>query len=212
MSITNIVAQIRQVLTSRTFILIFASLLVISFSIAYVASESRPQERFLSISTLGYDMTTKNYYPSDTSTIKVGDTVRWNINVYNRMGDVEYLSVRVKLLNATQAGPDPLLHVPSPENQILEMKYVLMNNSTWVIPLDWSVLKVDREEDYVTIQSLRVNDTVIDDLNVSSVDGNNFRMIIELWRYDKETKHFTFEWSSGLDEKSVWNQIWFNVR
>ena len=106
MSLAKLMSQSSHVLASRAFLLFFASLLMISISIAYVASEPRPQERFLSISTLGSNMILKDYYPTGSSTIDVDDNVNWYLNVYNRMGEVEYLSVRIKLLNATQATPE----------------------------------------------------------------------------------------------------------
>jgi len=212
MTLAELISQVRQVLASRAFLAIFASLLAISLSLAYVASELRPQERFLSISTLGSNMMTENYYPGDSSTINVGDNVKWYLNVYNRMGSAEYISLRVKLLNSTQTIPDDTLHVPSPENQIIEMKYMLMNNSTWVIPLTWTVTEVEEQQDYIVIKSLELNGIHVDQLNVRSLNGRDFRIIVELWRYDLETGNFAFAWSSGLEERSAWNQIWFNVK
>ena len=212
MSFSKLISKILQVLGSRAFLLLLASLLVISFTIAYVASDPRPQERFLSISTLGSDMVSSNYYSRGNSTIYVHQHVNWNLDVYNRMGTTEYLSVRVKLLNSTQIMPDDDLHIPSPEKELIEMRYMLPNNATWVVPLDWVIRQIVHESEYVVIKSLDINGIEIDDLNIRSVHGKNFRMIIELWRYDKEIEDFGFAWSSGLDNRSAWNQIWFNLK
>ncbi|MFQ5940562.1 MAG: hypothetical protein ACE5KA_02540 [Nitrososphaerales archaeon] len=214
MSSANFSLKPRKVIASRIFLLLFASLLAISWSIGYVVSEARPQERFLSISTLGSDMTTDNYYPAGNSAINVGDTVTWHVNVYNHMGSPEYLSVRIKLLNSTEAIPDDTSKNPDPDpdSNIIEMKHMLMDNSTWVFPLSWKIKDVYKEQDYVVIKSLSVNGIDVDGLNVKSAGSKDFRMIIELWRYDPEVKNFAFTWSSGLDERSAWNQIWFNVR
>jgi len=212
MSFVKLISQARQVLASRAFLLVFVSLLVISLSIAYVASESRPQERFLSISTLGSNMMAESYYPKGNASINVGDNVNWYLNVYNRMGSVEYVSVRVKLLNSTQTAPDDISHTPSPEKSLFEVRHMLMNNSTWVIPFSWEITQIDKEQDYLVIKSLNANGTDLDDLNVRSLNGEDFRIIIELWRYDTQSGDFAFEWSSGLDKRSAWNQLWFNVK
>jgi uncharacterized membrane protein len=206
----RLISSVRQVLASRTFLLLFSSLLIIYLSIAYVASEPRPQERFLSISTLGSNMMAGHYYPSNSSLIDTGFDVSWYLNVYNRMGNPEYLSIRVKLINSTQTAPDDNLHLPSPENHIIELRHMLANDSTWVTPLSWTITEIDKKQDYVVIKGLKINDLEFDDLHIASSDGD-FRLIFELWRYDTETNDFSFTWSSGLDERSTWNQIWFSV-
>jgi uncharacterized membrane protein len=212
MNIQKLTSKAIQVVGSRAFLLLFASLLAISFSVVYVASEPRPQERFLSISTLDSNMKSDNYYPRSDSTLNAHDHVNWYLGVYNKMGTAEYLSVRVKLLNSTQAIPDDTLNLPSPENHIIELKHVLMNNSTWVIPLKWFITETDREQGYVVIKGLNINGIAVDDLNVKSLDGEDFRMLIELWRYDADSDSFVFAWTSGIDKRSAWNQIWFNTK
>ena len=211
MSLAKLMSQSSHVLASRAFLLFFASLLMISISIAYVASEPRPQERFLSISTLGSNMILKDYYPTGSSTIDVGDNVNWYLNVYNRMGEVEYLSVRIKLLNATQATPESDTSYQSTEGYILELKQIVQNNSTWVVPLTWSIKDVDKKQDHIAIKNLEINGMVVDDLNIKST-GGDFRMIIELWRYDANTGDFAFDWDSKTDKRNTWNQVWFNIK
>ena len=208
---SNLVSETKKVLTSKVFLGLFVSLLVISLSVVYVASEPRPRERFLSISTLGSNMMAEDYYPNGKSIIDRGDRVTWYLNVYNRMGDVEYVSVRIKLLNSTDVTPNDSSHIPSPMNTISETKKTLTNNSTWTIPLHWTITEVDKVQDHNVIKSLEINGVDIDDINVRDSSGT-FRMIVELWRYDTEKGTFSFAWSSGLDNRSAWNQIWFSVK
>lgn len=209
--ISVLILTIKGVLTSKVFLAIFVSLLIISLSVTYVASESRARQSFLGINTLGSNMAMENYYPGETSMVNVGDNISWYVNVYNRMGEPEYLSVRVKLLNSTHENPDAVRNIPSPEDHIFETKQLLMNNSTWTIPLSWTLTEIEKQENYAVIRSLTMNGMDVNDLNVRSADGNNFRMVIELWRYDRELGDFSFAWSSDADKSSVWNQIWFNV-
>ena len=211
MSFASLISETKKILTSRAFLGLFMSLLVISSSVVYVASEPRPRERFLSISTLGPNMMAEDYYPKNSSAIDVGETINWYLNVKNDMGNVEYVSVRVKLLNSTETIPDDSAHLPSPTNAIIEMEQVLSDDSVWVIPLTWTITEIDKKQGYTMVKSLEINNVLANDLNVASTDGN-FRMIIELWRYDTETGNFSFAWSSGLAQRSAWNQIWFSVK
>jgi hypothetical protein len=89
---------------------------------------------------------------------------------------------------------------------------MVMNDSTWTTPFRWSVIDTEEQRDYVVIRSLEVNGIKIDNLDVRSLGGQDFRMVIELWRYDPETGSFAFAWNTGLEEKSAWNQIWFDLR
>ncbi|MGH9923653.1 MAG: hypothetical protein ACRD38_12970, partial [Nitrososphaerales archaeon] len=76
-----ILLALKNIVASRAFLAIFVSLFAISMSITYVASEPRPEMHFFSISTLGKDMMTENYYPRSNATIHVGDNLNWHIGV-----------------------------------------------------------------------------------------------------------------------------------
>ncbi|MEM2090528.1 MAG: hypothetical protein QXY85_06615 [Candidatus Nitrosocaldus sp.] len=204
-------------LRSRQFLLILAVLIAVSMSIAYVASVPRDYERFMSLSTLGRGMMASDYYPSNTPDIGLGDEVLWHIQVYNRMGEAEYIAIRVKLLNADMPIPDDNMHTPSPVEHLYEMRQVVAHDSTITIPLRWSIASVAREsgEDgsiYVAVKELLINGERVS-TDVKSKDGKNFRLIMELWRYNPDSKEFEFSWLDSMKERrSVWNQIWFNVK
>ncbi|MEM4277696.1 MAG: hypothetical protein QW776_00555 [Candidatus Nitrosocaldus sp.] len=204
-------------LRSRHFLIILAVLIAVSMSIAYVASVPREYERFMSLSTLGRGMMVSDYYPSNSPDIAIGDEVLWHIQVYNRMGSAEYIAIRVKLLNADMPIPDDNMHTPSPVEHVYEVRQVVANDSTITIPLRWSIATVAREsgEDgsmYVAVKELLINGEKVS-TDVKSKDGKDFRLIMELWRYNPESKEFEFSWLDSMNERrSVWNQIWFNVR
>ncbi|MEM1951637.1 MAG: hypothetical protein QXI43_06340, partial [Candidatus Nitrosocaldus sp.] len=178
-------------LRSRQFLLILAVLIAVSMSIAYVASVPRDYERFMSLSTLGRGMMASDYYPSNTPDIGLGDEVLWHIQVYNRMGEAEYIAIRVKLLNADMPIPDDNMHTPSPVEHLYEMRQVVAHDSTITIPLRWSIASVAREsgEDgsiYVAVKELLINGEKVS-TDVKSKDGKNFRLIMELWRYNPDS-------------------------
>jgi len=53
----------------------------------------------------------------------------------------------------------------------------------------------------------------VEGLNVTSLQGKDFRMVIELWKYDMEDKTFIFQGIPENDNNGgAWNQIWFNLK
>ncbi len=146
-----------------------------------------------------------------TAMIDVGDRMQWHVNVFNKTGKTQLVSLKIKLMNATQTAPDDMSHLPSPEPSIFEVRNLLMKDQTWVWPLSWSLSEVEKHSGYITIKGLEINQANLKGLNAMSQDGN-FRILIELWYYDTDKQEFVYTWSSGVDERSVWNQVWFKVK
>ena len=216
MNTTNILQEARSIIYSKTFLMVFCSLLAVLLSIGYVASEAWPQERFLSISTLGSNETAENYYPDGESTIAVGDTMKWYMNVYNHMGQTEYLSIRMKLINSSQPTPDESSYLQDQQLPIFRLDRVVEDKSRWIEPLTWSIAGMNQDIDQISIKSLSVNGVNVDNLNTTTVRGKEFRIILELWRYDTETQNFVFSQPPSVKQSDTkqmnnWNQIWFRL-
>jgi hypothetical protein len=141
--------------------------------------------------------------------------VSWHIYVYNHAESAEYVSVRIKLLNSTDVTPDENYYSSEVRSQDLyEFRQLLARNSTWSIPLNWTISNVSTDPDrgYVTINGLDINDHHVEGLNVTSLQDKDFRMIIELWKYDMEDRAFVFQGFPENDNNGgAWNQIWFNI-
>lgn len=198
----------RRMLTSSLFLLVFGSCFSIMLAMAYASIGPTPQERFITLSTTGSDMTTRSLYPSSSSRVGQDETLNWNVHTFNHMGETEYIAIRVKLLNATQQAPDEVRHVPSPAGHIYEERLVLGEGESSVTPLaiilkDAQVLR----DNSAHIRALTINGKGIDGLDVSNFNSNGFRFVLELWRYDVEQEDFVYSWSSGLESESAWNQI-----
>lgn len=205
--------QIATALTSRSFILILVSSLAITMTVTYAILEPRPREEFLTINTLGSDMTAGNYYPEGNPIIGENDQMTWYVKVYNNMESSEYLATRIKLLNATQISPDVRLHSPSPENYLYEEKSLVASGSTWTFQLVWSMTDIERSQGHLTIKAVQINGIDIDGLDIYNVRDDDFRVVLELWKYDEESEEFVFEWStSNSESKSAWNQIWLKIQ
>ncbi|HKX80804.1 MAG TPA: hypothetical protein VJL54_00975 [Nitrososphaera sp.] len=203
----------KKILTSGFFLLVFGSFLSIMLTVAYASVGSKPQEQYIMLSTVGSDMTTKSIYPTSGPLVSEGDTLDWNVQLYNHMGESEYVEIRLKLLNSTQQGPDNVLHLPSPAAHIYEERIALASNETAVIPIAINIADAEAGAGGATaIRALTVNGAEITGLNVANDKSNNFRFIIELWRHDVETESFVFTWPSGLESESAWNQIRIQVK
>jgi hypothetical protein len=128
------------------------------------------------------------------------------------MGSLQYVMIRVKLLNSTMAGPNDTLGEPSPSPEILEFAQVLANNQTWSIPFDWEISNYTVKTGNIIISSLSVNQALLNGQFASSAFGQNFRFVFELWFYDRDANSLSFSWytSSGQLTDS-WTEVWFNV-
>jgi uncharacterized membrane protein len=196
---------------SRRFIAIFIILSAIYISIAYATLSFRDSEEFISMSTLGSNMLAGDYYPNSNSNIKIGNELRWFVEIYNRMDKAEYIAIRVKILNSTDIAPNDNEHAPSPINHIYEIKKVIKSNETLTFPLTWRIDAIERDDRYVIIKKININNNDIE-INTRSIDGNNFRIVLELWVYNPENNTFEFAWRANNNINSVWNQLWFNVQ
>jgi hypothetical protein len=82
-----------------------------------------------------------------------------------------------------------------------------------MIPLNWTVTGTD--ENHTAIKSINVNGIQINGLNIRSLTGKDFMIVLELWRYDAASKDFVFVWPTPWSTDRVrvmWDQIWFNLK
>lgn len=130
------------------------------------------------------------------------------------MGTPEYIAIRIKVAGDAKAVPDDSLNLPSPLTEVYEERHVLANNATITVPLAVSMVDAGADGTSARINAVSVNGQQTNDLNITSGDGDRFRVIIELWRYDTETRDFVFGWPSGTESGSetAWNQIWITLR
>jgi uncharacterized membrane protein len=187
------------------------STIVIS-TVASVILSPRPVEPFLTLYTVGETGKAQNYYPNDDPNLQAGEILQWYVGVYNHMGSVQYVAVRLKLLNSTMIPPNDSENEPSPEPVMMEFKHLLVSNETWIMPLTWHIDRIATQCNITVLFSMTVNNQSLTlDSPVSARNGYNFRIILELWTYKEETEAFSYAWFNGQKQVSVSNQIWFNA-
>lgn len=192
--------------------LVFALIATILASgVAYETLSPAPSEQFFAMWILGSNGLAENYYPNNNSTLTAREPVNWTLGVYNHMNGLEYVVLRVKLLNASLSSPDELNGTPSPVPEIFEFSRILLNNETWSIPFAWEILTLTQQGRSVLVTGLSINQTLLKGNLGSSVSGLNFRLVFELWSYDETGGNLLFSWSANGNNRSVWTQIWFNA-
>jgi hypothetical protein len=175
-----------------------------------VASLQNRGEAFFALAVLGEEGMTDHYYPDDNPEIEVGEKVLWNLYLHNKMGDIQYVAVRVKLINSAMTAPNSSTCSSSSGSSFYEVRQVLQNDEIWVYPFSWFISEIENVSNQVEIIELSVNANSYE-VQVEAGDGNIFRMIFELWVYDSETDVFEFGWNLGDESYCAWTQIWFNA-
>ena len=168
------------------------------------------EESFFALAVLGEDGNTDSYYPNDDPLIKVREEVHWIIYLNNHIGEVQYVAVRMKLLNSTMLAPNATSFNPSPAPVIFESRRFLMDDETWFFPFSWSILSAEQAGEYLYITSVLMNGEIVD-AHVVALHGFNYRLVLELWVYDEELRDFRFSGNFNDEVVCVWNQLWFNV-
>ena len=127
------------------------------------------------------------------------------------MGVVEDVRVRVKLLNSTNDLPDDQKHEPSKANTVAEFPLSLSVNETVFVALSWSIMNAESRNGSTVIKSLMINEHAVE-VTVSDLISS-FRIIIELWVQDPNSKNFVFGWESkeGFSSASIYMGFKLNL-
>jgi len=187
---------------------------VVTSAVAYQMLYPRIGERFFATWILGSRGLAEDYYPNNNPNLRVGEEINWTLGVYNHMGPLEYVLLRVKLLNSSLPSPDELTGAPSPVPPVYEFYRILAYNETWSVAFIWSLAEATLTHGSITITKLSINGHVVAGELASALSGFNFRFVFELWFYDQSKGALSF--SQGQDGtngsfRAVWTQIWFNV-
>jgi len=184
---------------------------IVSSGVAYRALYPPPNEQYFAMWVLGPDGFAQHYYPNDDSNLGINEPLNWTIGVQNQMGGLEYVVVRVKLLNSTLNGPANPTGSPSSTIPILEFTRVLIENETWSMPFDWMIANATEANGSISIIGLSINGNQLVGDFASALSGYNFRFDFELWFYDASTNGLVFSQPTTAGPRSVWTQIWFNA-
>ena len=193
------------------YVVAFAAVATVVTSIAaYAVLSPPPQERFFSMWILGSEGLAERYYPNDDPNLGIGEKINWTLSAYNHMGSLQYVVIRVKLLNSTVASPDDLSGTPSPASPLFEFTRVLEDNETWSMPFNWTIESLSQEGSRLQITGLSVDQFHLEGELVAASSGYNYRFVFELWFYDLTSNDLTFSGRANT-MRPVWTQVWFNA-
>jgi hypothetical protein len=190
---------------------IFISVLLFLSILAYAAVTPLPSAQFFQLYALGEDGMTENYYPDGNATIPLSTEVKWFLGVTNYMDSLQYVALKVKLGNLTSAKPDETRFEPAPLPSLVEFRKVLSKNETWELPFTWAVNDVQVVGDIVYVRNLTINEEQVSVSDIGAQQGQNVRMVFELWSYNSNQGDFIFGWYAGEERRCAWLQLWFNV-
>lgn len=176
---------------------------------AYAQFLPRFEEQFISLSILGDEQSLGHYYPQDNPTIGVNMPIYWYLRLFNHTPEDQNLLIKVKVLNATQLSPNSTLCLPSPVLPVFELHTSLTNSESLIYPFFWSISSIEHVGEGIIIREMSANNMTAR-LNTYSSDGNEFRVVFELWIYDSPRAEYVFV-QRAVTDRCVWNQIWFNI-
>lgn len=190
-------------------IVIISTLIFLMLWLASISPESK--EQYINLYVLDKERTTKGLYPSNNSNIPVGTTVEWLIGIQNLMDKTEYVSLKIKLGNETHPNPD-IINYTLTTNEldvITEFQQVVKKEERYEIPFFWYISQISVIGNHYQLV-LNINNQEFE-CDVTAVDGHNFRLIFELWRFDQVTQDFIFKQSGDREGYGLWIQLWFNA-
>jgi hypothetical protein len=195
----------------RTLVAVFILLIILAETGVYVALTPRPQEEFFQLYVLGRNRLAGDYYPLNNPNLRVGSNMSWYVGVTNFMGTVQLVEIRLRLGNETATTPNDTTGTPSSAFELLAYDRALMDNETWELPFAWSIANATKTADSTRIAIVQINNQLYQLSDWSAVNGYNFRLILELWVWQTNTNTFEYGWSNGVERRTAWLQIWFNM-
>lgn len=190
---------------------VFISACLIFSMLAYVAVIPRPKEQFFQLYALGENRMAEHYYPNDNQTIPLDTPVKWFLGVTNFMSSIQYVTIKVKLGNATLALPNETQANPAPIPTIFELHNVLSNNETWEFPFTWSIKETKTVGNMTYVTHLTINNETTTVSDIGAEHGHNLRLIFELWSFNTDEDKFIFGWYASQERRCAWLQLWFNT-
>lgn len=195
----------------RTITAVFVLLLVACEVVAYVVITPRPAEQFFQLYVLGADHAAAEYYPNNDSDTRIGAPITWYLGVTNNMGDVQLISIRVKLSNMTIESPNDQRALESSAPVLTDYYRFLQDNETWEIPFIWTITNATLSNGSVRILGLEIDNETYQISDWAAVNGYDFRLIFELWVWQTDSNAFQFGWQANGSNHTAWLQVWFNM-
>ncbi len=195
----------------KTFVVLIALVLFAILTVGIISAFwPRYERQFFELSLLGKNKMAEEYFPNNNSTLQPNSTIYWYITINNHFGTPQNVSLRIKLLNSTMVLPNDTDHIPSTVSPFLEIPLSMSANETKLIPFSWSISDAHSQNGSITLAALNVNGQNIQ-VDVSASNEGFFRIVFELWSFDKSSNQYTFKTTSNNDFTSSSLYIGFRL-
>jgi len=179
----------RAVFIGVSFILI---LLVASPILSLVLPFSSGSEHFSEFWVLGPTHMAEAY----PSNVRVNETYKLFVGITNHLGSSAYYVVYLKFRNQSQPLPNVATSEASPLEPFYTYMAFIVDGGTWESPLTFGVLKSSSYDNFVSVDSVSINDVVFP-VNVFSAwdaakNGFYYELFFELWLYNTSSHSFQF--------------------
>ena len=193
-------------------VLVFIVLLVFFISVysavAFYTTTPKPSQPFIGFGVFNQSGSLSGYVPGLNQMIPLNQTIKWQLNITNEMGAVQFVQTVFKLGNRTSVSPNatsPALTVPELANSTL----FVPNRETGVIYFSWRVVKIVSSGG-LDFLKLDVNGQQMMSA-VGAASGRDFRLFFELWTFDEPSGAFQYGWQDMGSRVGSWLQVWFSV-
>ena len=176
---------------------------------------------FISMGILSYSENGKydieNYYSSknDTSII-IGQNNDWVININNKLGKIQYVTVKVKLsVNGDLPNSENCTALLAPS--IYDIPYLLDYNEEFFYKFSWSITNVTEKNNELIINQFVINGNRVmtnTELPITKFEGSSYayaRIVFELWRFDENLLDWSFIAINQPKPTSIWNKLFFKI-
>jgi len=192
----------RYVIFLITFLTILASLIMI-----YGIFSNDDAYEYMSLAVLNENMMAEKYFPNDEQYLPLNFELKWYIQIYNKMNESKYVSVRVRILSSNDVNPLDFSNYSAISAPVYGIRDVIMKDDFFITPFSWSLIEADFNESLIKFE---MNGEIVD-VDIISRDGDQLRIFFELWIFDPIIKEFTFFVSSGFEDKCIWNEFRFSI-
>jgi hypothetical protein len=166
------------------------------------------EAQFIEFGLLGKDKMAEGYYPNNNSTLYLNSSVNWHFYIHNHMRSIQTIVIRVKLLNSTMEMPSDKENRPSPSTTLTEIPLSLSVEEVAIVPFSWTLHEVFQQERLTIIKYLTVNNQIF---FIDVLDSNSsFRMVFELWVYDRSLQEYQFGWN--IEEELFSTSLYMDFR
>jgi hypothetical protein len=126
------------------------------------------------------------------------------------MGELQYVSIRIKIVSDINDLPNISLCSPSPFPEIFEIRRFISDNQTIIVPFTWFISDANHLDVGITIAKMNINGHEID-VNIRDLFDSKIFIVIELWVWNDASSDFKFQWSSGETNRCSWNHVSFII-